>query len=126
MILDFVKVLKAQPVDQVVLMPEMYRGLANYLDAGDASRAWPERISRPMMNPRWFVRTMSCQRPPPFTWMTQDTPEYRAALAPVEAHFVFESEVASGIRLLRVTAARDDLCRPHSSRGEGRSTAAPH
>jgi hypothetical protein len=114
MILDFVKVLKAQPVDQVVLMPEMYRGLEKYLDAGDASREWPERVSRPVMNPPWFVRTMSCRRPPPFTWMTQDTPEYRAALAPVEAHFVVESEVASGIRVLRVASARDDMCRPRS------------
>jgi hypothetical protein len=98
MILDFVKVLKAQAVDQVVLMPEMYRGLENYLDAGDESREWPERVSRPMKNPAWFVRTMSCQQPPPFTWMT---------------------DVISGIRVLRVAAARDDMCRRRPS------TAAP-
>ena len=76
MILDFVKVLKAQAVDQVVLMPAMYRGLDNYLDAGDASREWPQRVSRRMRNPARLVRTMSCQQPPPFTWMTQDTPEH--------------------------------------------------
>jgi hypothetical protein len=97
----------------------MYRGLENYLDAGDESREWPERVSRPMKNPQWFVRTMSCQQPPPFTWMTQDTAEYRAALAPVEAHFLIESDVISGIRVLRVAAARDDMCRRRPS------TAAP-
>jgi hypothetical protein len=110
-ILDFVKVLKTRPVDEVVLMPATYRGLDNYLDAGEASRPWPERVSRPLRKqPERVVRAMSCERPPPFTWMAQDLPENRAALAFVEAHFAVESEVASGIRVLRAAAARDDVC----------------
>jgi hypothetical protein len=116
MILDFVKVLKTRPVDELVLMPAMYRGLENYLDAGEVSREWPEFVSRPLKSPARVVRTMSCRQPPPFTWMAWDTPEQRAALAPVEAHFQVETEVTSGIRVLRVTAARDDICRRPSRR----------
>jgi hypothetical protein len=111
MILDFVKVLKKQPVGEAVLMPAMYRGLDKYLDAGEASREWPEMLSRPLKSPARVVRTMSCRQPPPFTWMAWDTPEQRAVLAPVEAHFQVETEVTSGIRVLHVTAARDDICR---------------
>jgi hypothetical protein len=111
-ILDFVKVLKTRPVDEAVLMPAMYRGLDNYLDAGGASRNWPERVSRPLRDkPRWAVRALSCRKPPPFTWMAQDIPEHRAALAFVEEHFRVESEVTGGIRVLRAVAARDDVCR---------------
>jgi hypothetical protein len=116
MILDFVKVLKKQPVDEVVLMPAMYRGLHKYLDAGEVSRKWPELVSRPLKSPARVVRTMSCEQPPPFTWMAWDTPEQRRALAPVEAHFRVESEVTSGIRVLRVRGARDDICRRRPSR----------
>jgi hypothetical protein len=42
--------------------------------------------------------------------MAWDTPEQRAVLAPLETHFQVESEVTSGIRVLRVIAARDDQC----------------
>jgi len=115
MILDFVKVLKQQPVDEVVLMPAMYRGLDKYLDAGEVSREWPELVSRPLKSPARVVRTMSCEQPPPFTWMAWDTPEQRAALAPVEAHFRVESEVTGGIRVLRVRGVRDDICRRRPS-----------
>ena len=45
-LLDFVKVFKTRPVDELVLTPAMFRGLDNYLDAGDASREAPERITR--------------------------------------------------------------------------------
>jgi hypothetical protein len=111
-LLDFVKVLKARPVDEAVLMPAMYGGLENYLDAGDASRYWPERIARPLRkNPAWVVRSMSCERPTPFTWMAKDVPEHRAALAFVEEHFEVEREVRSGILVLRAVAARDSVCR---------------
>ena len=73
-------------------------------------------LSRPLKSPARVVRTMSCDQPLPFTWMAWDTPEQREALAPVEEHFEVESEVTSGIRVLRVTAARDDLCRRSSRR----------
>jgi hypothetical protein len=122
-ILDFVKVLKTRPVDEVVLMPAMFRGLDNYLDAGDASWEWPERVSRPLKDrPLMVVRGLSCRRPAPFTWMAQDTAEHRAALAWVEKHFVVESEVHSGIRVLRAVAARDAVCNRGS--GPGRHPAA--
>jgi hypothetical protein len=116
MILDFVKVLKKQPLDEVVLMPATYRGLDKYLDAGEGSREWPEVRSRPLKPAARVVRAMSCDQPPPFTWMAADTPDQRAALAPLEEHFRVETEVMSGIRVLRVTAARDDICRRPSFR----------
>jgi 4-amino-4-deoxy-L-arabinose transferase-like glycosyltransferase len=116
MILDFVKVLKKQPVDEVVLMPAMYRGLDKYLDAGEGFREWPEMLSRPLNSPARVVRTMSCDQPLPFTWMAWDTPAQRAALAPLEEHFQVETEITSGIRVLRVTATRDDICRRSSRR----------
>jgi hypothetical protein len=116
MILDFVKVLKKQPVEEPVLMPAIYRGLEKYLDAGEASREWPELVSGPLKSPARVVRTLSCRQAPPFTWMAWDTPEQRAALVPLQEHFEVDTEVASGILVLRVTAARDDVCRRSTGR----------
>jgi hypothetical protein len=53
--------------------------------------------------------------------MAQDTAEHRAALAWVEQHFAVESEVRSGIRVLRVVAARDAVC----GHGPGRRRSPP-
>jgi hypothetical protein len=113
MILDLVRLFKQRPLDEAVLMPKMFRELDLYLDAGDASRDWPERVIRrlnPQKNPAPVVLAMSCARPPPFTWMARDIPDHRAALAVVEKHFSVESDSVSGFRVLHVVAARDDIC----------------
>jgi hypothetical protein len=123
-LLDFVKVLKARPVDEVVLMPTLYAGLDSYLDAGDASPYWPERIARPLRKrPARIALRMSCEQPPPFSWMVQDRAEQRAALAAVAEHFEVEADVDSGVRVLRVTGVRDAICRRpdrRASPSEGR------
>ncbi len=110
-LLHYVKLLKTRPNDEMVLSPAMYRGLANYLDAGEATRDWPERVIKPFRNqPLRVVRKLSCGQPPPFTWIARDTPEHRDALSFVAQHYAVEAEDQDGLLVRRVTAARDGLC----------------
>jgi MYXO-CTERM domain-containing protein len=110
-LLDYVKVLKTRPDDEAVLSPAMYRGLDNYLDAGDASRFWPELETRQFRKrPLLAVRELSCAQPPPFTWIARDVPEHREALAFVGKHFEVESDDQAGLLVRRATAVRGALC----------------
>jgi hypothetical protein len=110
-ILDFVKVLKTRPIDEVVLAPAMYRGIENYLAAGDASRVGPEWHSEPLRNqPLRVLRDLSCRQPPPFTWIASDTPEHRTAIAFIEKYYDVESDDQAGLLVRRATASRAPLC----------------
>jgi hypothetical protein len=114
-LLEYVKLLKTRTDGEKVLSPAMYRGLDNYLDAGDASRDWPERAVEPFLNrPLRVVRDLSCAQPPPFTWIARDIPEHRAALAFLAQHYAVEAEDRDGLLVRRVTAARDGLCSARS------------
>jgi len=110
-LLHYVKLLKTRPNDEMVLSPAMYRGLENYLDAGEASRDWPERAIEPFRKqPLRVVRKLSCAQPPPFTWIARDIPEHRAAFTFLAQHYAVESEDQDGLLVRRVTATRDGLC----------------
>jgi len=124
-LLDYVKLLKTRPDDEKVLSPAMYRGLDNYLDAGDASRAWPEHTIKPFLDrPLVVVRELSCEQPPPFTWIARDVPEHRAALAFVAQHYAVEAEDHDGLLVRRATAARNGLCSVGSRASRARSGPA--
>ena len=87
-LLDYAKLLKTRADDEKVLSPAMYRGLDNYLDAGEASRDWPERAIKAFRKqPLGVVRELSCEQPPPFTWIARDAPEHRAAFDFLARHY---------------------------------------
>jgi hypothetical protein len=110
-LLEYVKLLKTRADGEKVLSPAMYRGLDNYLDAGDASRDWPERAVEPFLKwPLRVVRDLSCAQPPPFSWIARDIPEHRAALAFLAEHYATEADDRDGLLVRRVTAASDGLC----------------
>jgi hypothetical protein len=110
-LLHLVKVLKGRPGDEVILMPALFPGLDNYLDAGSATVPLPRpEVRRVGTLPALAVLTRSCEHPPPFTWMFRDVPGQRASTKLLETHFAVEEQVREGIRILRVTAARGDIC----------------
>jgi hypothetical protein len=110
-LLDYVKLLKTRPVDEKVLSPAMFRGLGSYLDAGDASRFWPERAVEPFRKqPLRVVRELSCAQSPPFTWIARDIPEHRSALEFVSRHYATEADDQADLLVRRATAARSRLC----------------
>jgi hypothetical protein len=115
-LLDYVKVLKTRGDAEKVLSPAMYRGFDNYIDAGDASRAWPERRIEPFRGKSLRVmRELSCAQPPPFTWIARNVPEHRAAFTFLAQHYEVAAEDRDGFLVRRVTAARGGLCAAGSS-----------
>jgi len=110
-LLDYAKLLKTRADDEKVLSPAMYRGLDNYLDAGEASRDWPERAIKAFRKqPLGVVRELSCEQPPPFTWIARDVPEHRAAFDFLALHYEVVVEDREGFLVRRATAARGGLC----------------
>jgi len=110
-LLHLVKVLKARPIDEVVLMPPTFPGLSNYLDAGaDSIPVAKPIVERVGTLPPLAVLARSCRRRPPFTWMFRDVRGQQSSIAALKRNFAVDEAEVEGIRIVRVKAVRGDAC----------------
>jgi len=112
-ILELVKAIKAVPDGVPIQLLTIEPGLFGHLEAIEA---WPKSRVRDRITPRIGVGdprrlvAHSCEEPPPFVWIAENSEEQRALLAALDARFETRSEVRGPYRLVRVDARREGAC----------------
>lgn len=111
--LGLAKLVKQLPPDEVVLVAPLYTGLDaifRQVEAQPDADGQAHVVVRRRAKTAAVVLGSSCQRRPPFTWVTEDSPAQRRLFRVLEGRFAIEENLRPPYRLLRVVGRRRDAC----------------